>query len=79
MFIPVSSPNPFSKLTAITISPISNEMAIYDASGRLIRHLKVDNGTVCWNGCDDAGKKMNQGVYFAVSDNDEVLKLILVK
>ncbi len=75
----VASPNPFSTLTAITVTASCKEMVIYDVSGRLLRHLKVNNGIAYWNGCDDSGLKLNHGVYFGVTDGNRPVKLILVK
>ncbi len=75
----VASPNPFRALTAVTVPPYCKKMTIYDASGRLIRHVKVEKGIAYWNGCDDEGKKMNQGIYFGITDNENIIKLIFVK
>ncbi|KPJ70632.1 hypothetical protein AMJ52_09620 [candidate division TA06 bacterium DG_78] len=77
-----ASPNPFNMLTAITAHPNSKSMKIYDVGGRLVRNLKIENGIANWNGCNDAGKKLSQGIYFGMFDNDQdnqVIKLILVK
>lgn len=75
----VATPNPFSTMTAITVAPTCMDVAIYDASGRLVRNLKVDNGRALWNGYDNHGKKLNQGIYFGIADGNKVRKIIFVK
>jgi hypothetical protein len=74
-----ASPNPFSKVTAVTVAPSCKKMAIYDASGRLIRNLEVKDRIAFWDGCNNVGKKMSQGIYFAISDSDQIIKLVFVK
>ncbi len=74
-----ATPNPFSTMTAITVAPTCKDVAIYDASGRLVRNLQVDNGRAQWNGYDNHGKKLNQGIYFGVTDGNKVRKIIFVK
>ncbi len=75
----VATPNPFSTMTAITVALTCKDVSIYDASGRLVRNLKVDNGRAMWNGYDNHGKKLNQGIYFGVTDGNKVRKIIFVK
>ncbi|MBN2380935.1 T9SS type A sorting domain-containing protein, partial [candidate division WOR-3 bacterium] len=43
---------------------IPGKLEIYDACGRLVRQLAVDNQTLFWNGTEDAGKRLSPGVYF---------------
>lgn len=74
-----ASPNPFSKVTAVTVAPSCKKMAIYDASGRLVRNLEVKDRIASWDGCNNVGKKMSQGIYFAISDSDQIIKLVFVK
>lgn len=74
-----ASPNPFSEVTAVTVAPSCKKMMIYDASGRLVRNLEVKDRIASWDGCNNVGKKMSQGIYFAISDSDQIIKLVFVK
>lgn len=74
-----ASPNPFSKVTAVTVAPSCKKMAIYDASGRLVRNLEVKDRIASWDGCNNVGQKMSQGIYFVISDSDQIIKLVFVK
>jgi hypothetical protein len=66
-------PNPFSHSTQIRFVLPSNSAAsldIYDASGRRVRHLldgvvPAGTGPVIWDGRDDTGRPLPQGLYFA--------------
>lgn len=75
----VASPNPFNKLTAITVPMNCRRLVVYDASGRLMTELKAEQGLAHWNGCDNTGRELHQGTYFAVTENADIIKLILVK
>ncbi|OGC41759.1 hypothetical protein A2Y85_05275 [candidate division WOR-3 bacterium RBG_13_43_14] len=75
----IAAPNPFQKLTAINVAPSVRRVAVYDASGRLITNVNARNGIANWNGCNDKGQLMNQGIYFAVTDHGDIVKLVLVK
>jgi len=75
----IALPNPFSTVTAITVPYYCNKMVVYDAAGRLVSHLEVKNGIAAWNGRDDNGKLLNQGIYFGMTDDDKLIKLIFVK
>lgn len=66
-------PNPFSTVTAIRYylaEPAQVDLAIYDASGRLVRrlidHLALEPGShvTYWNGRNDADRPAAPGVYF---------------
>ncbi len=56
------------------------ELSVYDASGRLVKTLATGNENqgrheYIWNGLDDSGKKVANGVYFIhLSAEKEVLK-----
>jgi len=79
-FLPVGvlslTPNPFSKSICLTYTAASLpekldrfNLNIYDASGRLTRTLKVkcvdgNKATYIWNGEDNAGRKLANGIYF---------------
>ncbi|MBD3162905.1 MAG: hypothetical protein GF346_10870 [Candidatus Eisenbacteria bacterium] len=65
-------PNPFNPRTLISFDlpeAVVVRLAIYDASGRLVRTL-VDGAmpagghSVEWDGTDDAGRKVGTGVFF---------------
>jgi hypothetical protein len=75
----VATPNPFNTMTAITVAPTCEEVVIYDAVGRLVRNLKVEKGHAVWNGYDNNGTTLNQGIYFGITDNNKIRKIIFVK
>ncbi len=50
--------------------PSHVRMGIYDATGRLVRHLvdttvQAGEHRVRWDGCDDAGRKLTSGIYYS--------------
>jgi hypothetical protein len=73
-----ASPNPFERITAITVPGNSRTVDVYDATGRKVRTLNVENHAAYWNGMNDAQKRLSQGIYFGVTD-DDMIKLILLK
>ncbi len=75
----VAIPNPFNKMTAITTPYYTREISIFDVTGRLVRNLKVKNGTAYWDGKNDKGVRLSPGIYFGLVNNSTMLKLILVK
>lgn len=92
--VPVWSaqPNPFNPRTTISYTlPRAGEAAllIFDVRGALVRTLPLGatgpgNGTVAWDGCDDAGRAAPSGAYFCrlVLDGDDLyraLRLQLVR
>ncbi|MBN2355766.1 T9SS type A sorting domain-containing protein [candidate division KSB1 bacterium] len=90
-------PNPFNPETVIRYSlpaPAQVELSIHDIRGHLVRRLvsslqPAGTQTVCWNGCDDCGRRVATGLYFyrlsarpidAKQDAyQRVLKMALVK
>ncbi len=87
-------PNPFrNKANIIYCTEQSAQgigLKIYDVSGRLVRSFPIINlcnpnksvVSVCWNGTDDSGKEVPQGVYFLKAegtDSEEIKKIILLK
>lgn len=84
-------PNPVHSIATITyLHPIDNQtpatLKIYDASGRLVKsfsHLtNVPLNQITWNGTDETGKIMSNGVYFVVLETDKgslAEKLILLR
>jgi len=69
----IITPNPFSDETMISLhySGAMNSrtsLKIYDATGCLIKrfdHLSDQRSTqIAWDGCDDSGKRLPNGIYF---------------
>jgi len=64
-------PNPFNPLTHVEFTLAETgfaELAVYDVTGRLVRHLAAGSfgagsHEFVWNGCDDTGEKVASGVY----------------
>ena len=83
-------PNPFKNLTNISFA-IPKEsyvsLIIYDASGRKVRslireRLKAGSYNQKWDGRDDGGKEMPQGVYFyqlKTQNFKEIKKAVLLR
>jgi hypothetical protein len=85
-----NQPNPFNPETTIPYSvpwTMHVRLAIYDASGRLVRTLvNEDQGggarSTVWNGADQAGRPVASGVYFCVlhaGEERRTQKLVLLK
>jgi hypothetical protein len=60
------------------------ELKIYDAAGRLVKSFTLRNTpcAVCWNGTDQEGKELPEGVYFCklVTDGKTFMeKLVILK
>ena len=88
-------PNPFSTHTVIRLpqadkvfNPKGTELMIYDATGRLVKNFLLPTAysilpaAFSWDGSDDEGNKLPEGVYFCQfksSNIDEVVKIIHVK
>jgi hypothetical protein len=85
------TPNPFSNLTTLSLSiehsAESMGLIIFDAAGRLVRSLMLPGSnlsgftSVVWDGCDDLGRKLPNGIYFARLDTRDAsgtAKIILV-
>ncbi len=78
-----NTPNPFKNQTIIqyTLPKESNvNLHIYNSSGILVRTLiseteKPGIYRAAWNGCDDKGKTVSQGVYF-YQINGENLRIV---
>lgn len=86
-----NQPNPFNPRTVITYElPTADpvRLTIYDAKGRLVRHL-VDSGAqvagrheAVWDGRSDDGVAKSSGVYFCrleAGDYVQTIKLALLK
>jgi formylglycine-generating enzyme required for sulfatase activity len=86
----ISNPNPFTRLTQIDYAlPHSSlvQLAIYDATGRLVRTLIKGPGvagshSIEWDGTDDAGTPVEAGAYFyrlTAGDRGETKRMLLVR
>jgi flagellar hook assembly protein FlgD len=90
--IPVANlnilPNPFSKATTITFSTIGNNqtsLLIYDALGRVVKRFNPSTNQACkqisWDGRDDRGYQLPDGVYFVCVKTDageQLEKIVLL-
>ncbi len=63
------SPNPVRMSCVFQVSPVPREeiaLSLYDAIGRRIRTLTSKGaGSLRWDGCDEQGKPLASGVYWA--------------
>ena len=84
-------PNPFNPMTTISFSVPENagvvSLAIYDVSGRLVRHLENSQLSAgqysrVWDGRDATGRTVSSGAYFyrlSGQGFSEAKKMILMK
>lgn len=84
-------PNPFNPSTTIHFHlahPAEVSIEMFDINGRKIRTLMTastlasGHHQTIWNGCDDAGRALSSGTYFAraqAGDEQKTLKLSLIK
>ena len=75
-------PNPFNARTTIDFDLISDQrlqIIIYSLSGNQVRNLanstfSAGKNSVSWDGTDDAGNKVNSGLYcYVLMNNNEQL------
>jgi hypothetical protein len=59
-----AAPNPFRSRTAFRLATPKTTLAVYDATGRLVRELIAVNGTATWDGRDRTGRILPAGAYF---------------
>jgi hypothetical protein len=72
VFLEQNAPNPVSSTTSIAFSlvkPADVSLDIFDVSGRLVRtlesgHREAGSHTATWNGLDEAGSRLANGVYY---------------
>ena len=86
----INSPNPFDEYTTISFTSLTNintinQIAIYNIKGELVKsyELTPDMNSVTWNGTDESGSAMPNGVYFySISLDGKIAKtnkLLLLK
>ena len=68
------SPNPFINSVLISYGQSNNqvtEIKIYNASGKLVKDFTglSQSNTLVWDGRDNNGKRLNQGIYFIQINN----------
>lgn len=85
------TPNPASGIVSIeyqTAAPSRADIAIYDASGQLVRSFQTEATIpeqltlISWNGEDAAGRRLPGGVYFVkfeAGEFQESAKLLLIR
>lgn len=85
------SPNPFTNHIHIVVYSYNEcaclEFKIYDATGRIVKkislnNLKIGKHSIIWDGTDDNGKPVANGVYFLDADNGmqcEIKKIIIIR
>ncbi len=84
------SPNPFTNLTTISYGTGQSaehiELAIYDATGRLVKSFRPTpyalRSTLIWGGRDDQNRLLPSGTYFVIlqaGEYTETKKLLLIR
>ena len=63
---PVANPHA-APVSFLFGAPMPGEIRIWDLSGRLLRAVGADPGTVSWDGLDESGRPAPSGVYFATA------------
>jgi hypothetical protein len=92
IYLAQNYPNPFNTSTIIQFSVLSRSsapihLAIYDASGRLVKNLLETSplagiNLVVWDGTNDFGNEVASGVYFIAlksGDSFQTRKTILIR
>jgi hypothetical protein len=82
-----SYPNPFNRNVCFAIEDKNNSLEsidIYNLKGQKVRSLKVnhDSAEVIWNGANDKGNKVSNGIYLLKTNNSYkgiVGKVMLIK
>jgi hypothetical protein len=77
------SPNPFTDRLSVTYQNTSQgkvDLKVYDVTGRFIKRLALPPGEstnyIIWDGTDDQGRAVPQGVYFLRVDNPDTDNII---
>jgi hypothetical protein len=78
-------PNPFTGSTTISFSlpqHVTGTIDVYNIHGQLVRSLTPDEQSVTWDGFDENGKNVANGIYFytiSTSKKTYTKKMILMK
>ena len=63
---PQAVPNPFSRQVNLTLLPAGTEVRLYSTTGALVWSAQVPlSGSLTWNGRDEMGALLPEGVYLA--------------
>lgn len=73
-------PNPFSTQTRLSLPENAGRVRIFDLAGRAVRTLEAAS-SLTWDGRDDAGRALANGVYWVRLDDvaSEPLKIVRVR
>ena len=81
-------PNPFNPSTTISYELSLQEIqtasiSIYNVKGQIVKSFnELSGNSISWNGTDEGGKKVNNGIYFyqlRTGNNIETRKMIILK
>jgi hypothetical protein len=78
------NPNPFGTSARLRlVNPRGTEQTagVYDATGTLVRTLKLEHGEAMFNGRDQKGGTLSEGIYFVrlVDADSQVTKLVIAR
>jgi hypothetical protein len=78
------NPNPFGTSARLRlVNPRGTEQTagVYDATGTLVRTLKLERGEAMFNGRDQKGGTLSEGIYFVrlVDADSQVTKLVIAR
>ena len=68
-----TSPNPFNNSTTIKLDeqvPENVNINIYNSLGQKVKTLEVKQNQIIWEGDNNSGCKVNQGIYFLVLESN---------
>ncbi len=73
-------PNPFSERTNLVLSDEVRSVRVIDLAGRVVRTIE-GSGTLVWDGRDDAGRQLGNGVYWMRPEGaaSEPLRVVRVR
>ncbi|MFO7639021.1 MAG: T9SS type A sorting domain-containing protein [bacterium] len=76
------SPNPFgasARLSLVNGRGTETEVEVFDATGSVVRTLELVRGSATFNGRDNAGRLLADGIYFARvrGDHSSVAKVVI--
>lgn len=73
------------RVSYVSILNKAVELAVYDAAGRLVRSLVLGNslptGSVVWDGTDQTGRRVREGVYYVrlAGDGDLTRRVLITR